>query len=69
MDIKRDLALMDIQFDSYLAKLENDRVLFNQKATIIDGLLQSTSERMDVILKCLLQNNFSSLKQEDVEMR
>lgn len=69
IDLKRDLALMDLQFDSYIAKLENDRELFNKKATIVNGLLQSTSERMDIILKRLLQSDFSSLKKEDVEMR
>ncbi len=67
--LQYDIKVMDNQLDNYIATLQYDLEQFNKIAPIVEKQLQSISSRMDLVLARLMQSDFSSLDQADVEMR
>lgn len=69
VDLQRDIHLMDVQFNAYVATLDNNLEKYKISAPIVQAQLDNLNKMMDRILDKVLGMDAESEKEMDFKMK
>ena len=69
VDLQRDIHLMDVQFNAYVATLDNNLEKYRISAPIVQAQLDNLNKMMDRILDKVLGMDAESEKEMDFKMK